>query len=25
LYVSKGALHYDPKQKWGDLADFLGE
>ena len=25
LYVSKGALHYDPKQKWGDLADFLSE
>ena len=25
LYVSEGALHYDPKQKWGDLVDFLGE
>jgi L-alanine-DL-glutamate epimerase-like enolase superfamily enzyme len=25
LFVSKGALHYDPKQKWGDLAGFLGE
>ena len=25
LYVSKGALHYDPKQKWGALMDFLSE
>ena len=25
LFVSKGALHYDPKQKWGDLAGFHGE
>ncbi len=25
LYVKKGALHYDAKQKWGDLMDFLGE
>ncbi len=25
LFVSKGALHYDLKQKWGDLAGFLGE
>ncbi len=25
LYVSEGALHYDHKQKWGDLMDFLGD
>ena len=25
LHVSQGALHYDPKQKWGNLMDFLSE
>lgn len=25
LFVSRGALHYDPKQKWGDLMNFVGE
>ena len=25
LYISKGALHLDPKQKWTDLMDFLSE
>ena len=25
LFVSQGALHYDPKQKWEDLMDFLSE
>ena len=25
LFVSHGALYFDPKQKWGDLMDFLSE